>query len=529
MIHNKDIMNSLPLLASVLGNMYGVKVELGGSSAYTNGKTIHLPAMPLDPDEEVLALARGFLDHEAAHIRHTDFDALHNAKMDAFTHSIWNSIEDWRVENALSRVFPGCRSHFAWLIRHFFEEKPDRPNILNYVLLTVRSWDVPELEANAQLERDLCDQAWPGLTDKVDKVLARCRGHCPDTQAAIGYAQEIKSCVDEFVEESERSLKQNGDLQPKTSNDVGNKGQSATDSVQTKRSKAPGNANSQSHANPTDTPIPADMAEQAAQQLQDATPEDQGKRLTVATVCSDSTIRPMPPDQKAQAVKSTTAMRSKLQGLLQASTHDRCALGRKGKLDTHQLYKVSLGQQAVFKQNSRHVALDTAVHILLDSSGSMDGLPMQLALQACYALVYALQGIPHVKAAVTSFPGDDFADSVQPILTSGERLKSDTPFNVRANGMTPLGPALLWTLQQLVHLREARKIILIITDGEPDNIACVQYALRLAKALQVEVFGVGVLDHNIATLLPGKSCVINSIEDLTHKLFQVMQHALLHS
>lgn len=47
MLKQKDIMDCLPLLASVLGNQYGVTVEIGGSEAYTDGKTIHLPALPL--------------------------------------------------------------------------------------------------------------------------------------------------------------------------------------------------------------------------------------------------------------------------------------------------------------------------------------------------------------------------------------------------------------------------------------------------------------------------------------------------
>ena len=52
MLKPKDIMDCLPLLASVLGNQYGVTVEIGGSEAYTDGKTIHLPALPLDSEPE---------------------------------------------------------------------------------------------------------------------------------------------------------------------------------------------------------------------------------------------------------------------------------------------------------------------------------------------------------------------------------------------------------------------------------------------------------------------------------------------
>lgn len=72
MIRSKDILSCLPLLASVLGEQYGVQVHIGGKTACTNGRVIYLPSLPVDCEPELLALARGFVDHEAAHIRHND-------------------------------------------------------------------------------------------------------------------------------------------------------------------------------------------------------------------------------------------------------------------------------------------------------------------------------------------------------------------------------------------------------------------------------------------------------------------------
>ena len=61
MIQNKHIIKSLPLLAAALGKKYGVEVVIGGDSAYTkactNGRTIYLPALPLDCDATLLGLA----------------------------------------------------------------------------------------------------------------------------------------------------------------------------------------------------------------------------------------------------------------------------------------------------------------------------------------------------------------------------------------------------------------------------------------------------------------------------------------
>ena len=65
MIDTRAVMRSLPLVASVLGRKYGVQVEMGGADAYTDGKTIHLPALPSEVPDTLLAMARGYLDHGA--------------------------------------------------------------------------------------------------------------------------------------------------------------------------------------------------------------------------------------------------------------------------------------------------------------------------------------------------------------------------------------------------------------------------------------------------------------------------------
>ena len=153
MIRSKDILNCLPLLASVLGDQYGVQVRIGGNEACTNEKVIQLPSLPMDCEPEMLALAKGFCDHEAAHIRHTDFTVLQAAKLDPVTFNLFNCLEDWRVEKKLSGIFPGCRQNLNWLIRRFFVEQAqprvggDSPAlaVLDYALLTVRAWDVEEV------------------------------------------------------------------------------------------------------------------------------------------------------------------------------------------------------------------------------------------------------------------------------------------------------------------------------------------------------------------------------------------------
>ena len=201
MFRTRDVINSLPLLAAVLGRNYGVKVHIGGSEAKTNGKVIFLPSLPLDCEAELLALARGYIDHEAAHIRHSDFAVLEAAHLDAVTHTIANALEDWRVEERQSETYPGCRQHFDWLTRKYCIEEWQKgvkeaganpaSSILEYVILTTSAWAVPEVEQTLRPVRDAVDTQFPGLRKQIDAVLDRVHADCPDTAAAIAYAREI--------------------------------------------------------------------------------------------------------------------------------------------------------------------------------------------------------------------------------------------------------------------------------------------------------------------------------------------------
>ena len=203
MTRTKDVLNCLPLLASILGDRYGVQVRIGGKEACTNGKVIHLPSLPMDCEPELLALANGFTDHEAAHIRYTDFGVLRTANLNPVTFYLLNSLEDWRVEKKLSGIFPGCRKNLNWLIRRFFVKRAqprageDSPAlaVLDYVLLTVRAWDVDEVTPARQYAVSIMTQHFPDLKEALDAILVKVYIHCPDTAAAVEYARQIAMCI----------------------------------------------------------------------------------------------------------------------------------------------------------------------------------------------------------------------------------------------------------------------------------------------------------------------------------------------
>ena len=73
-----------------------------------------------------------------------------------------------------------------------------------------------------------------------------------------------------------------------------------------------------------------------------------------------------------------------------------------------------------------------------------------------------------------------------------------------------------------------RKIVLLITDGEPDDQNHTLAAIRLIKSFGLEVYGIGIKTLSIQTLLPGRgSKVINDIMELAPSMFEILQSALI--
>ena len=85
-----------------------------------------------------------------------------------------------------------------------------------------------------------------------------------------------------------------------------------------------------------------------------------------------------------------------------------------------------------------------------------------------------------------------------------------------------------WVLQQLCALEEKRKLLLIISDGEPDNVDEARNAIQACYAHGTEVYGLGIQTTSIQGLLPEKQThVIYNLNELTPALFDLLRMNLL--
>lgn len=539
-LREKDILGCLPLLASVLGNTYGVHVRIGGSDACTDGNMIQLPSLPVDCGEELLLLVRGFIDHESAHIRYTDFKVFKEAALDAVTKNLFNAIEDWRVENRLAAVFPGCRHNFHELIHRFFVEDATRErageislalSVLNYVLLTVRSWDVPEVSQPLGEETTSLDTHFPGMRQSLDLILVQIRQECPDTSSAIDYARQLAHCLKSWKSPSQEEQHQESGTQTENTS-ASEKGSEAS----TPEASAHGTSSAENSCSPAEETgqdilsgipsMPVDMGNWLGKQLEAHAAGDSGRKVEMA-VEGSCEVHLLSDQDRKKAVRMATALKARMLGLLQAHTLRHAISGRQGKLETGKLYRLSTGSPRVFQKRASVHKLDTAVHILLDSSGSMHGESIKLAVQACYAVGKALEHLSGISLGITSFPAyREGKIGVFPLVRHGQKMTDR--MQMQAHGGTPLAEALWWVMRQMFILKENRKVVLILTDGVPDDVPQCLQALEALRKTGVEVYGIGMKFDCISSLLPDTSSrVISRFEELSPALFEVLQHALL--
>ena len=118
-----DYMYEAKNVSAVLGRNSGVSVVFEGDGAYTDGQHIVLPNIDTEADlgEQSVKVARGYVDHEAAHVKWTDQDAWRKA-VGKFKRSktniglkknTMNALEDMRIEKKLIAQYAGSKDNLT--------------------------------------------------------------------------------------------------------------------------------------------------------------------------------------------------------------------------------------------------------------------------------------------------------------------------------------------------------------------------------------------------------------------------------
>jgi nitric oxide reductase activation protein len=190
----------------------------------------------------------------------------------------------------------------------------------------------------------------------------------------------------------------------------------------------------------------------------------------------------------------------------------------------------------VFTRSAVKQSPNTAIHILLDKSESMDEAVvagnvqtvvtrLSIALEATLALALAFEGIPGVNPGITAFPGVD-DESVFRLLEHGERIRSRTgAFSLRAAHSTPMTEAVWFAAAALLRCREPRKVLMVMTDGQPNDRISTLEILQRCRDSGIETVGIG-LGIDVSHLFP-MAVTIDDFRELRSCLFELSKALLI--
>jgi cobalamin biosynthesis protein CobT len=230
-------------------------------------------------------------------------------------------------------------------------------------------------------------------------------------------------------------------------------------------------------------------------------------------------------------------IRAALQGVVQAHRRNLPILKCSGnRIDGRRLYRLSLGDGRVFVRQAWKPSPHTAVHVLIDRSESMGlsvqdrdgksmGTRMSLALDAAMALALAFEGIPGVNPGITAFPGRD-ERSVYSVLRHGQKLRPQVgAFALRPAGSTPMAEGIWYAAAALLMCREPRKVLMVLTDEQPDDRLSTLEILQRCQHSGIEAVGVG-LGIEVSQLFP-KAIRIHEFRELRSRLFSLAKDLLI--
>lgn len=208
---------------------------------------------------------------------------------------------------------------------------------------------------------------------------------------------------------------------------------------------------------------------------------------------------------------------------------------RQGQLHGASLFRLSMNDDRVFRKKEVRRALNACVQIVVDMSGSMGGTNIEMAMASAWALSDALDKI-RVPNIVTGFTTSGEITGARessrseallmPVLKDwAERANTDI-VRARCGKVTnyPLsnnvdGECLMALSSHLMCRTEDRKIMLVLSDGEPAAVAKgLEAHLRQVTAYIEKQLGFDLLGIGIRTDAPSRyysrSVKINSVGDL---------------
>jgi cobaltochelatase CobT len=528
-------------LSKIMSPKGDVKVFIQGDKAFTDMKDIYLPAGDFN-DPDYLVMLEGLIDHEVGHVCHSAKSAIEKSiEISPLCKWITNAIEDVRMERLVMSTFLGSRKNLALLVDQclklgWFVESVEGDSaiqkVTSYILMsaryeycqqgqlknamdTARTHSVDLLGQDVISKIDLILSKIPtlthsdgafGLSKEIIDLLASEQSKPDEDKSESGESSEDKSESGESSEDKSESGESSEDKSEsgESSEDKSESGESSEDKSESGKSSDDESDESKKDVlkqclEASEGDLPEDIHQKAREFLEEKSREalDSGAISNIEQHPLTLTRIKTSYEQLdfEAANKASSKVKSPLVRALIDINTDNVSYSKRGLgIDSSKLSGIPCGNHQVFRTESQVRSPNTAIQILVDNSGSMKGYKMRLANASSYALAKGIDSVTGAKSEVLYYPMSN--TQVYVAKEFDQRIgQVKSNFEVGATGGTPTGRALQLALQRLAIRAESKKMLFVITDGNPNynEFDLLERTLHEAKVLGVHVccFGIG--------------------------------------
>jgi cobalamin biosynthesis protein CobT len=520
----------------------GVRVQYSGDipTAYATKDSVVLPQLRAPVTEEELAYHRYKALHETGHhMRHDVFEFGESLAPGALSETrkyLWNLLEDEALEGMIAKAYRGDRMtlsrgrsiHVTRMLTALqeakggFDEDGTKCTAAYVVALSSRNWHV----------------GLDGLLDAVRTILPREVVDLSDELLAEGWAERVADTCNQDVptvwdtacelhkrlfpdaEEPQQSEKpqQNDEEEGDTNQGDGGEGgeeaqqnpppSDVTDNNDSEEGEAPAEGHREVNWK--------DLLASDHEEMLD--PSKATVHITYDPWTTDAGVF-HPDDEVVEAkrercrylkpVEFDSSIANQMRRHIQSQSRAKWETERRsGRLNKRALKRIVMGTEdrhrRVFQKREDAKAIDTAITVLVDCSGSMEGMNRyQLANKAAATVAECFDNVLKVPVEVIGHTYHGGKVWMTVAKKFGERTTPEDVYDylcgVQRIGNAD-GDALLWAARRLAKRPERRKIVLVIADGQPADLknwegcpsALLKVAIEETKRMGIETYGIGI-------------------------------------
>jgi len=542
-------------IARALSNNWRVNIIPSGHACKTDGNTIWIPFNADHLPEEKRQLLHGCLDHEVSHVTeervHSEAGRatplwIMKHEPDRFVKWFLNVYEDIRIELKYSQVYPGVAENLHALNLAHYERFKAEPRMAGNLSNAIGVGIIYRARGYGS---EFLDEFANGLLDMLASEIERSK-RTEWVQDTHLLAKVTVEKIRHILEALEEKLK---DSDGDGKGEEGEPEEEDSDGVVV-RPEVP-------ELVPPEIVDPMEIVREElardAKDLGSYVPDPECAKND--RVFKAESVPGFYRRVREEVAGTIGTLRRRQLAYLQSIKRSVIRPGREvGIIDSMAVADAATGSRDVFTDVVKGRTVNTAIECLIDLSGSM-GNPNSPTCSAYYAartaiaLAEAWESL-RIPYEMIGFRNPEWATpSLDPSLVRrslfhfpifkgwDERLLNcqDRFGSITGGGDNVDGEAVLYAASRLALRRERRKILMVISDGEPCASGChprvleahLVESIKRVSASGIEVFGIGA-----GTDAPAKfytrsngatSLVVKALTDLAPQVFEAMRQRLV--